>query len=153
MTQNAAASTYRSSHVGLCVSDLERALRFYRDGLGFAQMAHYELDEQIPEVDAPCSLTATVIEKGGLRIELLAYSKPGVIGQPHHRRNNLGLTHLSFFADDIDAAAEAMVEFGGTLVPETRVGLDDPQAAQYTFVADPDGNRVEFMYIPAGTAW
>ncbi|MBM4686426.1 hypothetical protein GS532_22400, partial [Rhodococcus hoagii] len=98
MTQNAAASTYRSSHVGLCVSDLERALRFYRDGLGFTEVAHYELDEQIPEVDAPCSLTATIIEKGGLRFELLAYSKPGVIGKPHHRRNNLGLTHLSFFA-------------------------------------------------------
>lgn len=92
-------------------------------------------------MDAPCSLTATIIEKDGLRFELLAYSKPGVIGKPHHRRNNLGLTHLSFFADDVDAAAASMVEFGGTLVPDTRVGLDDPGAAQYTFVADPDGNR------------
>lgn len=153
MTQNAAASTYRTSHVGLCVSDLARALRFYRDGLGFTEMAHYELDEQIPEVDAPCSLTATVLQKDGLRIELLAYSKPGVIGTPPNRRNHLGFTHLAFFAEDIDAAAEAMVEFGGTIVPDTRVGLENPKSVQYTFIADPDGNRVEFMHIPAGTAW
>lgn len=153
MTQNAAAATYRSSHVGLCVSDLEKSLRFYRDGLGFEQVAHYVLDEQIPEVDSPCSLTSTMIVKDGMRIELLAYSKPGVIGEPHHRRNHLGLTHLSFFADDIDAASEKMLEYGGTIVPDTRSGLDDPEAAQFTFVADPDGNRVEFMYIPAGTAW
>ncbi len=90
-----------------------------------------------------------MIEKDGLRIELLAYSKPGVIGKPpHHRRNHLGLTHLSFFADDIDAAAEAMVEFGGTLVPDTRVGLDDPQAAQYTFVADPDATGRVHVHPP-----
>src|SRR5262245_10435928 len=30
------APAYRPSHFGLCVSDLERSLRFYRDGLGFA---------------------------------------------------------------------------------------------------------------------
>ncbi|MCF8568770.1 VOC family protein [Gordonia sp. HY002] len=135
------------------MSDLKKSLRFYRDGLGFEQLAHYELDEQIPEVDAPCSLTSTMIEKDGMRLELLAYSKPGVIGEPHHRRNHLGLTHLSFFADDIDATAEAMVGYGGTLVPDSRCGLDDPAGAQFTFVADPDGNRIEFMHIPAGTAW
>ncbi len=32
----------RISHVGLCVSDLEKSLRFYVDGLGF------EVQENIP---------------------------------------------------------------------------------------------------------
>lgn len=146
-------SPYRTSHVGLCVSDLEKALHFYRDGLGFAQIMQYDLDEQIPEVDAPCSLTSTFLEKDGLRLELLSYRQPGVIGTPPTRRNHLGMTHLSFFAEDIDAAAQALTAFGGTLVPDTRAGLDDPQAPQFVFLADPDGNRIELMHIPAGTPW
>lgn len=155
MTQheNPAASAYRTSHVGLCVSDLAASTRFYQDGLGFAKIMEYDINEQIPEVDAPCSLTSTFFEKDGFRIELLSYRQPGVFGTPPSRRNHLGLTHLSFFADDVDAAAQALVEYGGTLVPGTRSGADDPEAPQFVFVADPDGNRIEFMQIPAGTPW
>lgn len=155
MTENtpAAAHTYRTSHVGLCVSDLAKSLRFYCDGLGFVKIMEYDIDEQIPEVDAPCSLTSTFLEKDGLRIELLTYRQPGVIGTPPSRRNQLGMTHLSFFADNVDAAAEALCEYGGELVAGTRAGADDPTAPQIMFVADPDGNRVEVMHIPAGTPW
>ncbi|GAB2825802.1 MULTISPECIES: VOC family protein [Streptomyces] len=155
MTENTGttASPYRTSHVGLCVSDLGKSLRFYCEGLGFAKIMEYDLDEQIPEVDAPCSLTSTFLQKDGFRVELLSYRQPGVIGAPPTRRNHLGMTHLSFFADDIDAAAEALSEFGGTLVPDTRAGLGDPDAPQFVFVADPDGNRIELMHIPAGTPW
>jgi len=28
---------FEQSHIGICVSDMERALRFYRQGLGFAK--------------------------------------------------------------------------------------------------------------------
>lgn len=155
MTENTttAGHTYRTSHIGLCVSDLAKSVRFYCDGLGFAKIMEYDIDEQIPEVDAPCSLTSTFLEKDGMRIELLAYRQPGVIGTPPTRRNHLGVTHLSFFAEDIDAAAEALCEYGGVLVPGTRAGADDVTAPQIVFVADPDGNRVEVMHIPAGTPW
>ncbi|MGY0500313.1 VOC family protein [Nocardia sp. FBN12] len=155
MNENAeaAAHEYRTSHVGLCVSDLAKSIRFYCDGLGFVKIMEYDIDEQIPEVDAPCSLTSTFLEKDGLRVELLTYRQPGVIGTPPTRRNHLGMTHLSFFAEDIDGAANALCEYGGVLVPDTRAGADDPTAPQFVFVADPDGNRIELMHIPAGTPW
>ncbi|MDS1116555.1 VOC family protein [Gordonia westfalica] len=155
MTENVdtPAHTYRTSHVGLCVSDLAKSLRFYCEGLGFTKVMEYDIDEQIPEVDAPCSLTSTFLEKDGMRVELLSYRQPGVIGTPPTRRNHLGMTHLSFFSEDIDGAAQALCGFGGALIPDTRVGADDPTAAQFVFVADPDGNRVEIMHIPAGTPW
>lgn len=145
--------SYRTSHVGLCVRDLARSLRFYADGLGFTQVMAYDIDEQIPEVDSPCSLTSTFLEKDGLRLELLSFREPGVFGHPPTRRNHLGMTHLSFFADDIDAAAQHLYGFGGSPVPDTRVGQDDPTAAQYVFVADPDDNRIEIMHIPDGAPW
>lgn len=152
-TTEPAAHRYRTSHIGLCVSDLTKSLRFYCDGLGFVKIMEYDLDEQIPEVDAPCSLTSTFLEKDGMRVELLTFRQPGVIGTPPTRRNHLGMTHLSFFSEDIDGAAKALCEFGGVLVPDTRAGADDPSAAQFVFVADPDGNRVELMHVPAGNPW
>lgn len=140
------------SHVGLCVSDLDRSLRFYVDGLGFAPYARFDLERNVAEVDPPVKLTSCFIQKGGLRLELLHYYSPGVFGDPSNRRNHRGLTHLSFVVDDIDAAAEQLVGFGGTIVAGTR-NVGDPAAVQTIFLADPDGTRVELMKLAKGQAW
>lgn len=150
MTQGIRCTT---SHIGLCVSDLERAVRFYVDGLGFEPFARFELERAIAEVDPPVSLTSFFIQKDGLRIELLHYRSPGAFGVPASRRNQRGLTHLSFVVDDVDASAAVLVRFGGTVVPGTRNGLGDPDAVQTIFLADPDGTRVELMRLARGQAW
>lgn len=142
-----------TSHLGLCVTDLERSRRFYLDGLGFTEFARFEIQRPIAEVDAPHDLTSYFIQKDGLRIELLHYRSPGVFGTPSNRRNQLGLTHLSFVVDDVDAAAAELVAYGGTIVAGTRSGQDDPDSVQIIFVADPDGTRVELMRLAKGQAW
>lgn len=147
------AFTYATSHIGLCVSDLGRALRFWVDGLGFEEFARFELERAIAEVDPPVKLTSLFIQKGGLRVELLAYASPGVIGRPATRRNQLGMTHFSFVVDDVDAAAADLVRFGGTIVDGTRSGQQDPDSVQIIFLADPDGTRVELMRLAKGQAW
>jgi len=144
---------YTTSHVGLCVSDLERAVRFYVDGLGFEPFARFELERDIAEVDPPVKLTSFFVQKGGLRIELLHYASPGSFGTPASRRNQRGLTHLSLVVDDVDAAAADLVRFGGTILPGTRNGLQDPDAVQTIFLSDPDGTRVELMKLAKGQAW
>lgn len=150
---SAAGFDFATSHIGLCVSDLDRALRFWVEGLGFEPFARFELDRAIAEVDPPVKLTSFFIQKGGLRVELLHYASPGVFGVPHNRRNQLGMTHFSFVVDDVDAAAAALVPFGGTIIPGTRSGQQDPDAVQIVFLADPDGTRVELMRLAKGQAW
>ena len=142
-----------TSHLGLCVSDLERSRRFYIDGLGFTEFARFEMERPIAEVDLPCSLTSYFIQKDGLRVELLDYRSPGVIGHPSTRRNHLGLTHLSFIVEDVDAAAIELEQYGGTIIEGTRSGQDDPKSVQIIFLADPDGTRVELMRLAEGQAW
>ena len=148
-----AGFTYRPSHLGVCVSDLDRSLRFYVDGLGFEVFARFDLTRQIAEVDPPVVVTSLFIQREALRLELLHYRSPGAIGHPATRRNQLGLTHLSLIVDDVDAAADRLEEFGGAIVEGTRSGADEPDGVQIIFVADPDGTRVELMRLAAGQEW
>ena len=148
-------ASFRSttSHIGLCIRDLERSRRFYVEGLGFTEFARFELDRPIAEVDPPCSLTSFFVQKDGLRVELLEFRSPSVFGTPSTRRNQLGLTHLSFVVDDVDAAAAELERYGGRIVEGTRSGQDDPASVQIIFLEDPDGTRIELMRLAAGQDW
>lgn len=148
-----AAIACTTSHIGLCVTDLERSLRFYVDGLGFTEFARFELERDIAEVDPPVKLTSLFIQKDGLRVELLHYRSPGAFGHPSTRRNQLGLTHFSFVVDDVDESAARLVDCGGTIIEGTRSGQHDPDMVQIIFLADPDGTRVELMRLAKGQAW
>ncbi len=142
---------YRPSHVGLCVSDIERSLRFYCEGLGFEVSDGVDLDsDQVPGLDQALEVpTRTVLRSqmivlDNVKIELLHYTQPAVEGTPSPRRNLRGLTHLSFWVDDLDASIQRLLDCGGTLVDGTR----QSPGVDLVFVADPDGTRVELMEQP-----
>jgi glyoxylase I family protein len=148
----AAIARLRPSHVGLCVADLDRSLRFYCEGLGFEVAEGYDLDDSVVpgldkslEVPSPVTLRSQMITLDAMKIELLHYTSPGVDGVPSARRNQLGLTHLSFWVADVDKAAAALVACGGTILPDTR----QAPGIELVFLADPDGVRVELMGDPA----
>src|SRR5271155_915983 len=111
------------SHLGICVSDLERSLRFYCEGLGFAPAeSHVVGDEfgRLMELDGVV-LRSQFIRRDGVAIELLPYSSPATTGEPVRRpMNQLGLTHLSVRVDDVDAVAAVVESLGGTVVEGTR---------------------------------
>jgi catechol 2,3-dioxygenase-like lactoylglutathione lyase family enzyme len=145
------APQYRPSHIGICVADLDRSLRFYCDGLGFRAEERFELDsDQVPGLDLALEIgertvvTSQFVRAEGLAIELLAYTTPSPTGSPSASRRLLGLTHLSLYVDDLEAAITHLVACGGTLLEETRQspGID------LVFLADPDGVRVELMQLP-----
>jgi catechol 2,3-dioxygenase-like lactoylglutathione lyase family enzyme len=135
------------SHVGICVSDLGRSLRFYCDGLGFAPAEAHAIGNEFAdtlEVPRDVVLTSQFIRREGLSIELLGYESPATHGRPSESRNQLGLTHLSFLVDDIDAVERRLVEAGGRVIERTRT---TGEGIQLLFLADPDGTRVELMQM------
>ncbi len=147
------------SHIGICVSDLERSRRFYRDGLGFEEVgSHHVGDEfaslmEVPGVD----LDSVMLARDGVTIELLGFRAPGHTGEPVRRpMNRLGLTHLSFRVDDVNAVAAAIEREGGVVIGGTRTTLDiSGVALDFVYCTDPDGTRIELMHLPgdpAGTA-
>ena len=151
MTSNVggmAAPTYTPSHAGICVSDLDASIRFYCEGLGFELAERYDLtSDAMPGLDAslevpgPITLTSQMIVSGSMKIELLHYPGRAAEGTPSTSRGQLGLTHLSFNVDQVDSAADRLVEFGGTILEHTR----SDAGIVLLFLTDPDGTRVELM--------
>lgn len=142
----------RNSHIGLCVTDLGRSLRFWVDGLGFVASERYELDsDALPElhaaleVHAPVKVVSQFIRRDGLAIELLEFSTPTPTGRPSTTRGQVGLTHLAFHVDDLAAAVDHLVAHGGRVVESTRSNV----GVEVVFIEDPDGVRVELMQMPA----
>ena len=140
----------RPSHVGLCVRDLDAALRFYCDGLGFTAAERYELDSgTVPGLDRSLEVPGRVqvvsqfIRHGQFAIELLHYGEPKAHGEPSTSRAHRGYTHLALHVDDLDAALQRAVAAGGTVLPDTRASL----GVELVFLTDPDGNRVELLQM------
>lgn len=138
----------RLSHHGLCVSDLERALAFYRDGLGFGEVSRLTFSDAGTErlLGLPgAKLEAVYLRRDGTTLELLHFPEPGthLSGGPRPM-NQVGLTHLSFLVEDLDAALAQLRALGAHVLAETRLGREGagPQAI---FVTDPDGTRIELV--------
>ncbi|HEY8517776.1 MAG TPA: VOC family protein [Candidatus Binatia bacterium] len=138
------------SHVGVCVSDLERSLRFYCDVLGF------ERSSTMPDVHVAgeptdtllrlsgVDLHAVYVERDGLRLELLHYASPRSPQAPPKRAmNDLGFTHLSVRVADVTAALATLEQMGVEIDRESVIQFGGLTVA--AFVRDPDGLPIELV--------
>lgn len=138
----------RLSHHGLCVSDLPRALAFYRDGLGFAEVSRLTFSDPGTQrlLGLPgARLEAVYLRRDGTTLELLHFPQPGTqLARGPRPMNQVGLTHLSFLVENLDAALAKLSALGATVLAATRLGADGvgPKAI---FVTDPDGTRIELV--------
>jgi catechol 2,3-dioxygenase-like lactoylglutathione lyase family enzyme len=131
------------SHVGICTSNLERSVRFYTEALGFVLEYYVEVGPPFDVLTELPGIKSRVgfFRQDGLRIELIGYDRPGVVGTAERLpMNQVGMTHLSLVVDDIDAVTKRIVTFGGRVYPETQVATPK---GQLLFCTDPDGVRVE----------
>jgi catechol 2,3-dioxygenase-like lactoylglutathione lyase family enzyme len=130
------------NHVGHCVRDMDRSIRFYTDVLGFAlertlQVADTPTDRLL-RLEAPLGMSAVYLRRDGLILELMTFEREG--NPPVRERvfNEPGLTHLSFSVDDVGASAARAAELGGEVLKDTEIGAA-------VFVRDPDGQLIELL--------
>lgn len=141
----------RFSHLGICVSDLERSLRFYRDALGFRPLSELSVSgpssAKLLELEG-VRLRAIFLERDGIRLELLHFASPGHESAEVPRpMNRLGLTHIALRVDDLQAAIEGARRFGARVLEQTRV--ENPElGSDVVYVLDPDGVRLELIQLP-----
>lgn len=120
-------------HVVLYVKNIERAVAFYRDVLGFAAIG-----------PAAGSSRVQAFSSGRTHHELLLIE----VGEdaPHPGQNrHAGLYHIGFKIGDSDdelrEAIKTVTEAGVTIV-----GASDHTVTHSLYILDPDGNELE-LYI------
>jgi catechol 2,3-dioxygenase-like lactoylglutathione lyase family enzyme len=144
----------RLTHLGLCVSDMERSRRFWCEVMGFAPSAEFpelrvenEMADRLLSLRA-VSLHAVYLERDGFRIELLHYASPrSPAVAPARGMNDLGLTHLSVRVPDVKAAMAAIEAGGGRVERATAVEIEGLVVA--VFARDPDGLPIELVLGPS----
>jgi catechol 2,3-dioxygenase len=120
-------------HVVFYVKDLERALVFYRDLLGFK------------EVGRIFNGAAAALTSGRTHHELLLIQVGDAPGPSSGRRR--GLYHIGIkVGDSLDELRQAKRELEGAGIPID--GMSDHTVSQSLYVKDPDGNEVE-LYVDA----
>jgi len=131
------------NHSGQVVTDLARSKRFYQEVFGFKFW--YEITPpdamtaKLSCLSPPLGVTASYLTLDGLVIELMHYSAPGATAPFRPRTmNEPGLTHLSISVEELRAAAEKAVEYGGQVIEESDVGAA-------IFIRDPDGQLLELL--------
>jgi glyoxylase I family protein len=140
----------RYTHVGICVTDLDRSLHFYREALGFEELGRLDMQgkplDQLNQLEGVKVRTA-FLGRDGSRLELIEFQSPGSVGPRAARpMNQLGLTHLAFRVTDLDAVCAKIEAAGGSLIRETR--MEHPGPTRVIMALDPDGLRVELVERP-----
>lgn len=128
----------RLNHAVLFVSDLERALGFYTDVLGFRELSRE------PRMNAAFLRTAESKNHHDLGLFGL-----GVNAAPR-QRHQVGLYHLAWQVDTLDELVdvrEKLIE-SGAISGESSHG-----ATLSVYGADPDGNEFEVMWMLPRRAW
>jgi glyoxylase I family protein len=141
------------SHVGVCVSDLERSTRFYVDVLGFAEVFTMDMGDEVAatmEQDGPISFRSRMLQRADVRIELLHWITPEANGDRAKRpMDRFGLTHLCIRVDDVEDLVDAAVAAGGAVHRQTLSVLEGAGVGggpvKLLYLTDPDGIRVELM--------
>jgi catechol 2,3-dioxygenase-like lactoylglutathione lyase family enzyme len=143
----------RFSHSGICVTDIDRSLRFFDRAIGFAPAENYALSNHsdwldvVNELDGVKLRAQMVRDEAGHTIELLKMDSPACFGSRERRpMNQYGLTHLAFYVDDLDEVAANVVANGGRAYPHTRAVFG--HGYEILYCTDPDGVRVEIMKAP-----
>ena len=127
-------------HVGLAVSDLEKALHFYTHQLGLKEAFRLLNPEGTTVV-----LVYLRVNDNNF-VELF----PGATKQSVSQSNQTGIRHLGFFVKNLQATLRTLKSRGLALPDDAFEKAAKVQAdgTLLYFIRDPDGNTIELSQIP-----
>jgi catechol 2,3-dioxygenase-like lactoylglutathione lyase family enzyme len=147
-------SEARLDHIGIVVGDLERALAFWRDGLGLAETGrgvagwpHLSTLNGLDDVE----LEWVTLALGAATIELTRYAQPTGRHAPAALENAPGRAHVGVVVDDLAGVVVRLRALGARLRSPEPVTIAAGAYAGWLalYALDPDGTSVELFERPA----
>ena len=144
------------AHVGITVRDMDKAITFYRDTLGFRVlgdvMIEGEAADRLTRLQGTKLRAVYVRSENDLKgppIELLHFLEPAPdAGEPYARLTNPGITEVAFWAKDIEQTYEKLhaqgVEFYS---PPQLFELEGYGKVKAVYFWDPDGTTLELLQV------
>lgn len=135
-------------HLAISVPDLDQALAFYRDALGFTVVQEGDWHGDHPAADRVIGLEKTsariaMLKAANAYLEIWQYRHP----EPEDRRArpcDLGYPHFALQVTDIEAEYERLSAAGMTFAADAPVNLGTTSAI---YGKDPFGNVIELYEI------
>ena len=134
-------------HVGVIVSDMEKALEFYRDILGakllFREKAGPDYLEEGTGIKDACA-KMVVIKIGSATLELIEYINPKTKAE-RLKPCSIGTFHLSLEVDDIYKAIEELQKKGVEFTSVPNISGGEFEGWVWAYFKDPDGHQLELV--------
>ena len=122
-------------HVAITVSNLDEALQFYRDQLGFLVLGQLFFNDAR-------GFTISYVQAGTSVLEFFSFSIPTIPHRWNPDETVLGLKHVGLEVDDVYAVADRLKADGVHFIYEPTDALGNVKTA---FFEDPDGNALELI--------
>jgi predicted enzyme related to lactoylglutathione lyase len=138
-------------HTNIVAKDWRELSRFYREVFGCTPVLP-ERDLSGQWLDRATGVEGVRIRgvhlrlpghgENGPTIEIFQYNDQPEI--PETFPNRLGLGHLAFAVEDVEAVKEAVLEAGGGMVGEVvKVEIPGVGSIEFAYLTDPEGNIIE----------
>ncbi len=150
----------RMNHIGVPVSDLARSVKWYEDVLGIAPngvtiAAANPALGAVVEVENPSMRASFLLAGDNVLLELIQYDSPRPM--PFAGRNcDVGVMHLCFEVDDLDAAHRDLLERGVHVNADPALLRDGEgveagalAGTKILYLRDPDGIQLELFEFPS----
>lgn len=143
-------------HAGMTVSDLDRALGFWRDALGMETVVDQEsrggyFEAIVGEHDVVVRTHHLAFGGQGARVELFEFASPRG-GQHRSRPADVGFAHVCVAVDSgLDELVARLLGAGGSTATPEPVVIDRGANAggRALYLRDPDGHVLELFEPPA----
>jgi glyoxylase I family protein len=129
-------------HVGMTVSDMDRAVGFYRDLLGLNVVVRKSVERG----------ELAFFDSGAGMLEVYAPSAATVDRFRDVPLHEAGLRHITFAVEGLDALFANLVDAGVEVVEHPRIAHNQEMLQRVAFVRDPDGILVELVERAKGRA-
>lgn len=148
-------------HVGINVPDMDEAIRFFSDVLGFVavtQLGPIPLDDAWKQANRMQSGTGAVTIKmvrtgTGANIELFSYAD-NKGSQQHPGGDDIGAAHIAFYTADIHAAVSYLRSKGVKVLGDPfLMPSGDTEGESWVYFETPWGAKMELVSYPNGKGY
>ncbi len=141
-------------HTSIGVSDMDKAVAFYKDILGFkvVGLRHFKGEEpaRVMHVGKHTDFSVALLQRDDQRLELIHFKDPKSPAHPTLECNHIGLSHITFLTDDAEGMMRELKAKGVEVLEGTLGALSEQRPGKIFLFRGPDGVICEVSQLAPG---